>query len=123
MAGARVLIVESDTAVARALTVLLQHWGYQVETAADPIEALSATSRRLPAAIVGDVGLPGREGVLVARVLKADPATLAVPVIGIRAEDDSVVQAARTAGCVDCLREPLDTHQLLALLRLVTATP
>jgi CheY-like chemotaxis protein len=123
MAGSRILLVESDPTVARALTVLLEHWGYQVETAEDAMAALSAVSRELPAAIVGDVAAPGRDGMRVARALKADPATSVVPIVAFRAESDSVVQWALTEGCVDCLREPLDTHRLLALLQQAVPTP
>jgi CheY-like chemotaxis protein len=115
----RVLVVENDGAVARVLAVLLQHWGYEVEVAKDAGEALSAVSRSLPGAIVTDVSLPGLDGLQLTRALKSDPATRAVPVIAIDVEDAAGQQEALAAGCAGCVGKPLDTHRLLALLRVL----
>jgi CheY-like chemotaxis protein len=113
----RILLVEPDETLARVLTVLLEYLGYQVEPASDEIEALRAVYHELPAAIVADAGPPARMGVNLARVLKADPATREVSVIGIEAEGEAAEGAALDAGCVACLRAPLDSQRLLSLLR------
>jgi CheY-like chemotaxis protein len=123
MAGATILVVEGDPTMARALTALLQHWGYQVTTAEDAIAAVVACSHELPAAVLADAGPPARDAVPVARSLKADLETRTVPIIGFQAEDDAAAQLALAAGCVECLLQPLDTHRLLALLRLVAPLP
>jgi CheY-like chemotaxis protein len=94
-----------------------------VETAEDAVAAVSAAARVLPAAVVGDVSAPGRDGLRVARALKAKPATSSVPIIALCAESDSIVQWALAEGCVDCLREPLDTQRLLGLLQSTVPTP
>jgi two-component system cell cycle response regulator DivK len=122
MAGARILVVESDGVLARVLTVLLQHWRFDVELARDSGEALSALGKALPAAIVTDVALSGLDGLQLTRALKLDPVTRAVPVIAIHAENAAQEQEAIAAGCAGCIGKPLDTHRLLALLRIVAPT-
>jgi CheY-like chemotaxis protein len=119
MASARILLVESDDVLARVLTVLLQHWRYDVELARDSGEALSALGKGMPAAIVTDVALRGLDGLQLTRALKLDPLTRAVPVIAIQAEDAAQEQEAIAAGCAGCVGKPLDTHRLLALLSVV----
>lgn len=119
----RILVVEKDSVVARVLAVLLQHWGYEVEVAKDAGEALSAVNRVLPAAIVTDVSLPGLDGLQLTRALKSDPATRAVPVIAIHVENAAAEEEAIAAGCAGCVGKPLDTHRLLALLRVLAPVP
>jgi CheY-like chemotaxis protein len=119
MAGTRLLMVKNDAVVARVVTVLLERWGYEVETVRGVAAALAAVGRKLPAVIVTDVGLLGLDddGLHVARALKADPATREVPIIAIQAGDDTVEQGALAAGCDAFVGRPLDTHRLLKLLR------
>jgi two-component system KDP operon response regulator KdpE len=116
--GRRILLLEPDETLARVLTVLLQHFGYQPEPVRDLIDALRVISNDPPAVIVADVGLPDRPGVTLVRALKADPGVRGVPVIGIEAEGALAEGAALDAGCAACLRSPLDTHRLLELLEI-----
>jgi CheY-like chemotaxis protein len=105
--------------IARVLSVLLKNWGYVVETAMDAGEARVAVSRGLPKAIITDVEPPELDGLQLTRVFKSDPATRGVPIIGIHAADGAAEQAALAAGCIGCVGKPLDTHRLLALLRVL----
>jgi CheY-like chemotaxis protein len=119
MARARILFVENDAVAARVVAVLLETWGYAVETARDACEARAALSRGLPAAVVTDVEPPALDGLQLTRFLKSDPATRAVPIIGIHAVDKAAEQAALAAGCIGCVGKPLNTNRLLALLRVL----
>ncbi len=105
--------------IARVLSVLLKNWGYVVETAMDAGEARVSVSRGLPAAIITDVEPPALDGLQLTRFFKSDPATRGVPIIGIHAADGVTEQAALAAGCIGCVGKPLDTHRLLALLRVL----
>jgi CheY-like chemotaxis protein len=115
----RILIAESDVVLARFLAVFFSHWGYETETVADGVDALVSVGRSPPAAVVTDLDLPDLDGLQFAAALKANLATRAIPIIAINAGDESELRAALAAGCAACLGKPLDTSQLLALLRAV----
>jgi len=119
MARARILLVQNDPVAARVVAVLFETWGYEVETARNASEARAALSKGLPAAIVTDVEPPALDGLQLTRFLKSDPATRAVPIIGIHAVDRAAEKAALEAGCIGCVGKPLDAHRLLALLRVL----
>jgi CheY-like chemotaxis protein len=56
-----------------------------------------------------DVQLPGMDGLTFTRLLKADPATRHIPIVGVSAHAmDADVRRAREAGCADYLIKPID---------------
>jgi CheY-like chemotaxis protein len=78
----------------------------EAETAAAAQEVLRD---RLPDLILMDVQLPGMDGLTFTRLLKADPATRHIPIVGVSAHAmDADVRRARAAGCVDYLIKPID---------------
>jgi CheY-like chemotaxis protein len=119
LSGPRILIAESDAVLARTLAVLLGYWGYETETVSDGVDALVSVGRWQPAAVVAGLDLPDLDGLQLAGALKANLATRAIPLIAINAADERRMRAALDAGCAGCLGKPLDTNQLLALLRAV----
>jgi CheY-like chemotaxis protein len=119
MSGPRILIAESDAVLARTLAVLLGRWGYETETVTDGVDALVSVGRWHPAAVVAGLDLQELDGLQLAGALKANFVTRAIPIIAINAGDDARMRAALAAGCAGCLGKPLDTNQLLALLRAV----
>jgi CheY-like chemotaxis protein len=119
MALVPILLVENDAVVARVLTVLLERWQYAVAVARDAGEALSEVQKKMPAAIVTDVSLPGLDGLQLVRALKADAATRPVPIIAIHCGVPEQEQSAFAAGCAGSVGKPLDTHRLFALLRVL----
>jgi len=112
----RVLLHESDAAVARVLTVLLEHWGYQVEVAHDEASTLVAAVGRAPNVIVIDLLRSAGGGLSLVEALTAARATAEIPIIGIHAPDTSAALAALAAGCSSCQAVPLDTQALFAAL-------
>ena len=67
---ARVLVVDDNKDIAETLVLLLETAGHEVRAVYDGRNALSEAQRRLPDAIVLDVGLPDIDGVEVARRLR-----------------------------------------------------
>jgi len=114
---ARVLIVEDDAVQARLLKLLVEAWGYEVQTAGNAGEALTAVHEALPDAVVTDVEMPGLDGLQLTRVLKADPATRAVPVIVTSTRP--VEREAIAAGSAGFVSKPISPDRLLALLRVL----
>jgi CheY-like chemotaxis protein len=96
----------------------------------DVVEAGSAEAaqERLrtvrPDLILMDIQLPGMDGLSLVRLLKADPATAAVPVIAISAHAMARdIEQARAAGCVDYITKPITDDPFTFLERLSRALP
>ncbi|HEV3122909.1 MAG TPA: ATP-binding protein [Isosphaeraceae bacterium] len=75
------LVVEDDSRSREALSRLLRHVGFTVETAADGPEALESLHRVRPSLVLLDIMLPGLDGVEVLRRIRAEPALANVPVV------------------------------------------
>lgn len=119
-----VLVVEDSDAIRAAFTILLEESGYAVAAAATGAEAVRLAGERLPDLVLLDLGLPDIGGLDVARRLKANPATAAIPLVALTGRDDAVDRAALlAAGCADYLVKPVDTQRLIhALPGYITST-
>ncbi len=113
---ARVLVVDDDRALRDAITRALSLEGYSVVTAADGIEALSATEQHRPEAIVLDLGLPTLDGITVCQVLRARADRTPILVLTARSEVSDRVQGL-DAGADDFMSKPFALEELLARLR------
>jgi len=82
MSGARVLVVDDEPQILRALQLKLRGAGYAVETAATAQEALTEAAMRPPEAIILDVLLPDGSGTDVCRELRS---WSAVPILVLSA--------------------------------------
>ncbi|ROO91217.1 winged helix family two component transcriptional regulator [Actinocorallia herbida] len=114
----RVLVVDDEPQLLRALRVNLRARGYEVETAADGTGALRAVAAMAPDLVVLDLGLPGLDGMEVLRSLRG---WSAVPVIVLsgRAEGRDKVRALE-AGADDYVTKPFGMAELIARIRAVT---
>ena len=79
----RILIVEDEPDLLRALAQALREEGYAVDTATDGDDALFKAENWEYDSVVLDIMLPKLDGWEVARRLKADPMTRAIPVIAV----------------------------------------
>lgn len=114
----RILVVDDNADVAEALAMLLELLGYAVETAASGLEALEIVERQCPRVALLDIGMPGMDGLELARRLRErvpEPERLwLVAVTGLGHEEARVRSLA--AGFNEHLVKPLDRQTLLALL-------
>jgi two-component system, OmpR family, KDP operon response regulator KdpE len=115
MSGARVLVVDDEAQILRALRTSLQGAGYEVDTAATGEEALSRAAMRPPEGVILDLLLPDRNGIEVCRELRrwTDAPVLVLSAVG--AEQEKV--AALDAGADDYVTKPFGIDELLARLR------
>jgi len=111
----RVLVVEDDEEIAQALQRSLRLEGYEVRLAHDGVAALDQATAFNPDLVVLDLGLPGMDGIDVAKRLRgADD----VPILMLTARDgvESRVEGL-DAGADDYLVKPFERQELLARLR------
>jgi len=114
-AGIRVLIVDDDVALLRALGVSLKAKGYEVVVARRGEEGLDLAADRRPDVVLLDLGLPGIDGVEVVRGLRG---WSSVPIIVLSARHQSVSKVeALDAGADDYVTKPFGMDELLARLR------
>jgi two-component system, OmpR family, KDP operon response regulator KdpE len=111
----RVLIVEDEPALLRALRINLRARGYDVATAATGREALTAARRRPPDVVLLDLGLPDVDGSEVIRELRAWSAAPVIVLSGRAGSGDKI--GALDAGADDYVTKPFDMEELLARLR------
>ncbi len=115
MSGARILVVDDEPQILRALETTLRGAGYEVETAATGEDALTRAAVRPPEGVILDLVLPGKSGVEVCRELRewTEAPVLVLSVVG--EERDKV--AALDAGADDYVTKPFGMDELLARLR------
>jgi two-component system KDP operon response regulator KdpE len=115
VSGARVLVVDDEPQILRALQMKLSSEGYDVETAATAADALTAAAAKVPDAVILDVLLPDGTGTDVCRELRA---WSAAPVLMLSAVGDEAEKiAALDAGADDYVTKPFSVDELLARLR------
>jgi PAS domain S-box-containing protein len=85
--GWRVLIVEDNAVIARALMVQLQHRGYRVEWTADGAAALATIRELRPEVVLLDVQMEGQNGLELTRAVRADPdpTVAGLPIVALTA--------------------------------------
>jgi len=111
----RVLVVDDEPQIRRALKTNLEARGYRVDLAATGEEALSLTASHHPDVVVLDLGLPGIDGIEVVVGLRG---WTSVPIIVLSVRDGEADKvAALDAGADDYVTKPFGMDELLARLR------
>ncbi|MEP9417125.1 response regulator [Gordonia sp. VNQ95] len=113
--GVRVLVVDDEPQLLRALRINLAARGFQVSTASTGASALAAAAKTNPQVVVLDLGLPDIDGITVLQGLRG---WTNVPVIVLSARGESVDKvAALDAGADDYVTKPFGMEEFLARLR------
>lgn len=111
----RVLLVDDEPSIQRAVAPLLRSRGFDVETAATGTEALNIVAARPPNLIVLDLGLPDIDGTEVCRRIRADSAVPIIVLSARGAEADKV--DALELGADDYVTKPFGPDELVARIR------
>jgi two-component system KDP operon response regulator KdpE len=111
----RILVVDDEIEIRRALSRALSAREYIVETAFDGMEAIEAASTFHPDLVVLDLNLPKLDGLEVARRIRAS-SPVPILVLSVR-EDESDKVAALDLGADDYLTKPFGIDELLARVR------
>ncbi len=114
----RVLLVEDDSTLARALAITLRSRGYDVTVARDGASGIRDASSARPDVVVLDLGLPDMDGTEVITSLRT---WSQMPIIVLSARDgQSDKVAALDAGADDYVGKPFGIEELMARLRAAT---
>ena len=113
--GARILVVDDEIEIMRALQRSLSAHGYEVFTAGSGEEALEEIARHRPDLVLLDLGLPGISGLEVCRQVRAQ-SNLPIIVLSVKdAERDKV--HALDLGADDYVSKPFSVNEVLARVR------
>jgi two-component system KDP operon response regulator KdpE len=116
MAGARILVVDDEPEIGRALRVNLTAHGYEVTVVPSGEAALERLrTDRPPDLIILDLGLPGMSGLEVCRQVRAT-SDLPILVLSVKGEERDKV-AALDLGADDYIAKPFGMNELLARVR------
>ncbi len=116
---AKILVVDDNRANREALASLLETAGHDVDKASDARQALAKARAAAPELVISDVLMPGMDGYVLARELRADPVTAAVPLMFYTAyfagKDAQVL--AQAHGVARVLLKPSDNDLILRTVK------
>jgi two-component system KDP operon response regulator KdpE len=112
---AKILVVDDEAQIRRALGSILSTRGYQVTFASDGAEGLDLAIEQNPDMVILDLAMPGMEGLEVCRELRAWY-TGSILVLSVRGSDADKIAALDT-GADDYVTKPFSAGELLARVR------
>ena len=113
----KILIVEDDPHLSRAMAIRIRAAGYQVVVACDAVQATSFWRKENPSAIIMDIRMPAGDGLRIHESLNEHPDFL-IPVIYVSGDGNPEDQArARELGAAAFLHKPVDFNRLLTCIR------
>jgi CheY-like chemotaxis protein len=111
---AKILLVEDNEMNRDMLSRRLERKGFVMILAVDGDEGISLARMESPDLILMDMSLPGTDGWQASKILKSNPDTRAIPILGLSAHAmEAERQKALQAGCDDYDTKPIDMDRLL----------
>lgn len=119
-----ILLIEDNAANQILFRAVLERAGYEIAIAGSAAEARQSLKGRMPDLILMDVQLPGQDGLSLARQLKSDSDTAAIPIVALTARAmQGDREKALAAGCAAYVAKPVDTRELRAQIAAVLQRP
>ncbi len=117
MSGETILVVDDEPKIVKTVRAYLENAGFRVVTAADGQTALTVYRHERPSLIVLDLGLPGLDGLDVARTIRRESN---VPIIMLTARvDETDKLIGLELGADDYVTKPFSPRELVARVRAV----
>ena len=114
----KVLVVDDDPSIRRAVQTVLEAEGIEVCTASNGAECLLAVGAESPDLVILDVNMPVMDGLRALRALRGSAATKALPVIMLTARDEDDDVARGWMSGVDLyLTKPFEVDELRVVVR------
>ncbi|MBI3006688.1 MAG: GAF domain-containing protein [candidate division NC10 bacterium] len=113
----RILVVEDERVFLRAVEDCLREAGFLVETAEDGEKALARLAVRVPDLLILDLSLPRLDGWELLRLLRAEPATTALPILVLTGLGVEHAERSVALGANEFLTKPVSGTVLLNTVR------
>jgi|SRR5579862_952968 DNA-binding response OmpR family regulator len=118
MAKAKILVIDDDPDLVRAMRLRLRASNFEVATATDGYSAIASAQKERPNLIILDLGLPVGDGFVVLDRLQNSDALAGVPVIVLSARDPQTnEERALKAGATAFFQKPADNDELMNVIR------
>lgn len=113
----RLLVVDDEVKLLRAVAVTLREEGYEVTTARRGAEALVRINETIPDLLISDIRMAGMDGYKLARALRSNARTALIPIIFLTAKDERKDRLTGIRMGVDAyLVKPFDPEELIAVV-------
>lgn len=118
-----ILVVDDDPDLVEAVSMKLESKGYQVAKAYDGVEAWTRIKEQRPDLVILDVMMPNKNGYVVCKELKEDPAYKAITVVLLTAVGDAVPSTSythmdgKTALADEFVPKPIDLDKLMEIVQ------
>jgi DNA-binding NarL/FixJ family response regulator len=113
----RLLVVDDEPNLLRAVAACLKAEDYEVATARSAHEALLQLAESVPDLIISDIRMPGMDGYKLARQLRGSPRTALVPIVFLTAKDETADRVEGFRAGVDVyLTKPFEPVELIAVV-------
>lgn len=114
----RLLVVDDEPNLLRAVAACLKAEDYEVSTARSAHEALLQLAESVPDLIISDIRMPGMDGYKLARQLRGSPRTALVPIVFLTAKDETADRIEGFRAGVDVyLTKPFEPDELIAVVK------
>ncbi len=114
----KILVVDDDPDLVKALRLRLKAHDYEITTASDGYSAIATAQKERPDLIILDLGLPVGDGFVVLERLQTSNPLSAIPVIVLTARDpQNNEDRALKAGAAAFFQKPVDNDELLNVIR------
>jgi len=120
----KVLLVDDEEVVREFLKTLLLKWGYEVEEAADGVQALEQMAKNNYDLLICDILMPNKDGWEVLKEMKSNLKTKETPVIFLTGQkEDSDIVRGYELGAVYYMTKPFTSNHLLHTLQRIFGEP
>lgn len=120
---AKILLVEDDIFIAQALTLRLEHEGYEVQHVSDVLTATVVIQNIVPDLVLLDISILGGTGFDVSEFIRTKDDISHIPVIFVTADNSrKVVDEAKKLSCSYLFHKPFNKHELIETIGTVLET-
>ncbi len=113
----RLLVVDDEPNLLRAVAACLKAENYEVNTARNGNDALMQLAESVPDLIISDIRMPGMDGYKLARQLRGSPRTALVPIVFLTAKDETADRIEGFRAGIDAyLTKPFEPEELIAVV-------
>lgn len=112
-----VIIVDDSQLELEIFTHALKEAGHDCIGIANPEEAFQVIQERSPDFVILDYSMPHKNGIELCKDLKLNPLTKNIPIMFLTSDSDpDHIIATIHLGCIDYIRKPVSTNELVALV-------